>query len=356
MIDRVATRTEGDARIYRFIGLLVFDTVTHAMNTRTTGLSGCKPHILTTTRPTSGWRTVPFSHSLKSLKQAFPPRHQGASRSPVVITWASKDPKSLPNYRALDPVGISLRSEAEAPFRVVRIVLFGFFGVSASLATLFAIPQLIGSLAGAPSAMDLTEVLQGLGIDVVSVLVFAFLLRNDLKARDKQIARLSREETLGALGMELGNGKRVRLAQLRGFARCVMVTGTAQQVADALQAAEPYKERLIERGVFVIPLPIFETGGADALSAILPPPTAEDLRWRCTALRLNEWEAWFKEQMAAANKVPDKGLYIGLRMDGRVRASGVGQPPWAIFAAQLPPANGMWTGFMDGFDGSVNMF
>lgn len=50
------------------------------------------------------------------------------------------------------------------------------------------------------------------------------------------------------------------------------------QVADALQAAEPYKEKLVERGVFVIPLPVFEQGGGDALAAILPSPAAEDLK------------------------------------------------------------------------------
>lgn len=35
------------------------------------------------------------------------------------------------------------------------------------------------------------------------------------QARDKQIARLQREEKLGALKLELSNGKVLRLAQLR---------------------------------------------------------------------------------------------------------------------------------------------
>lgn len=36
----------------------------------------------------------------------------------------------------------------------------------------------------------------------------------------------------------------------------------------------------------------------------------------------------------------EKGLYVGLRIDGRVRASGTGTPPWAKFAAQLAPLSG----------------
>ena len=35
-----------------------------------------------------------------------------------------------------------------------------------------------------------------------------------------------------------------------------------------------------------------------------------------------------------------RGLYISLRLDGRVRASGAGAPPWQKIAAQLPPMSG----------------
>ncbi len=42
-----------------------------------------------------------------------------------------------------------------------------------------------------------------------------------LQARQKQIARLTREERLAALQIELSNKKTVRLGQLRKFARPV---------------------------------------------------------------------------------------------------------------------------------------
>lgn len=45
--------------------------------------------------------------------------------------------------------------------------------------------------------------------------------------------------------------------------------------------------------------------------------------------------------------------YLSLRMDGRVRGSGVGYPPWNAFIAQLPPLKGMWSGILDGMDGRV---
>ena len=45
--------------------------------------------------------------------------------------------------------------------------------------------------------------------------------------------------------------------------------------------------------------------------------------------------------------------YLSLRMDGRVRGSGVGYPPWNAFVAQLPPVKGIWSGLLDGMDGRV---
>lgn len=45
--------------------------------------------------------------------------------------------------------------------------------------------------------------------------------------------------------------------------------------------------------------------------------------------------------------------YISLRLDGRVRGSGVGVPPWQAMSLQLPPLKGIWGGALDGMDGKV---
>lgn len=139
------------------------------------------------------------------------------------------------------------------------------------------------------------------------------------------------------------------------------------QIRDALAAAEPYKEKLIQRGVFVITAPLSSasadasSSSADASStAASSAPSAEadasNLRWVARAKRTAEWEAWFQEQLALAKGATGaQGLFVGLRLDGRVRASGQGCPPWARFAAELAPIKGdnAWTGFFDGFDGRV---
>lgn len=49
----------------------------------------------------------------------------------------------------------------------------------------------------------------------------------------------------------------------RGYTLQVIVAGTAQQVQDALEGAEEFKEALQERGVLVVPLPIFANTNAE---------------------------------------------------------------------------------------------
>lgn len=108
--------------------------------------------------------------------------------------------------RKAEEDNVRLRSEAEAPFRSLRFTLFGFSMVSSGLGTLISIPQLIGALRGAGNLAP-SEVYENIAINVGAFAIFAFLFRNDWIAREKQMARLQREERLGALKLVLANGK-----------------------------------------------------------------------------------------------------------------------------------------------------
>lgn len=252
-----------------------------------------------------------------------------------------------------------MRAEAEAPFRSLRLVFSGVNVVSASIGFLVSIPQLIGSLGGAPSALPLEQVETNLAVNAGAIAVFAFFFRQDWKAREKQLARLQREETLGALPIRLASGKSLTLGDLRGSARVVVAAGTPQQVAAAVAAAEPLREELVKRGVLLVPVPIYDDSADAAAAAATPalaPPSAEDQRWRAEPLRLSDWQAWFAQQLSYSSKAkPENGLFVGLRLDGRVRSSGSGVPPFKRYALELAPleGEGRWTGFFDGFDGRV---
>ncbi len=81
------------------------------------------------------------------------------------------------------------------------------------------------------------------------------------QARAKQVARLVREEKLATLPLALAGGKRALVRDLQVVSRVVVVAGTQAQVAAAVEAAEPYREALVERGVFLVTAPIFGARG-----------------------------------------------------------------------------------------------
>jgi hypothetical protein len=240
-----------------------------------------------------------------------------------------------------------LRSEAQAPFRVARQFLYGACGASATIGTGIATIQLLTKLAGAPSAPPIEGTLENLAIDVTALAVFAFLYTREEKAKEKQMARIGREERLGRLRLELAGGRSVRLEDLRGFSRAVIVSGDGEYLRDAIGDAERVREELVKRGVLVIPVPT--TASAD-----VPTPAAEDRKFRATPLRVNEWLEWVREQKSMAKVGDDKGVYVGLRMDGRVRSSGTGRVPFERFSVELPPVDS-WGGALDGFDGRVGV-
>jgi hypothetical protein len=78
---------------------------------------------------------------------------------------------------------VSLRSEAEAPWRSLRLVFCGFSVLSAGTATLISMPQLIGALGGAPGALTVNTVLENLAINIGAVTIFGFLFSKDWAVR-----------------------------------------------------------------------------------------------------------------------------------------------------------------------------
>ena len=140
------------------------------------------------------------------------------------------------------------------------------------------------------------------------------------------------------------------LYDLRGFSRVVVAAGDAAYCAAAIEAANATRDPLVERGVLLVPVVV----EGDASSTTLPPILENDRRFRAAPVSVDKYRRWFDEQKNEAGVAEGKGVYVGLRMDGRVRSSGVGVPPWERFAAELPPTDS-WGGVMDGFDGRVGV-
>eukprot|EP00252_Welwitschia_mirabilis_P022898 TRINITY_DN6335_c0_g1_i1.p1 TRINITY_DN6335_c0_g1~~TRINITY_DN6335_c0_g1_i1.p1 ORF type:complete len:336 (+),score=60.23 TRINITY_DN6335_c0_g1_i1:89-1096(+) len=252
-----------------------------------------------------------------------------------------------------------IRNEVLSPFRTVRMFLYLAFAASGTLGGLIALTRLIASLRNAANSEAVPEIIEGLGIDFAAVSLFAFLFITEQKAEKAQLAKLSREETLANLKLETREKKIVSVGELRGIARLVVLAGSIAFVEEAFRLSKPYAKDLLDRRVrvayFIIDgsKPNFE--GLDSASNDDEDDLVSQQRrlWQLTPVYTSEWSKWLEEQKSLANVAQDQPIYLSLRLDGRVRGSGVGYPPWNAFVAQLPPVKGMWSGVLDGMDGRV---
>ncbi|KAA0037902.1 protein LOW PSII ACCUMULATION 1 [Cucumis melo var. makuwa] len=283
-------------------------------------------------------------------------------RLPVSLRFHVYGRRNLANYiySAADKPEISstakIRSEVLSPFRSVRMFFYLTFIASGTLGGLIATTQLLGALANSSRADEVPDILKGLGIDFGAVALFAFLYFRENNAKNAQLARLSREESLSNLKLRVDQNKVIPISTLRGIARLVICAGPESFVIEAFKSSEPFTEQLLERGVLVVPLATdvttlnFEFDEREEVKDIT---SKRKKLWRLTPVYMTEWSAWLDEQKKLAGVSSDSPVYLSLRMDGRVRGSGVGYPPWNALVAQLPPVKGLWSGLLDGMDGRV---
>ncbi|RLM73544.1 protein LOW PSII ACCUMULATION 1, chloroplastic isoform X2 [Panicum miliaceum] len=284
-----------------------------------------------------------------------------ACRAGVRCSAANKPSPSPPTAPDRSEVSsmARIRSEVLSPFRSVRMFFYFAFMASGALGGLIALTQLLPALSNPADSAGAAETLKGLGIDAAAVALFAFLYSRESKAKDAQVARLAREERLSRLKLRAGagEGRPLALGELRGTARLVIVAGPGEFVAESFRRSQPLLRELAERAVLAVPFATdgntpelrLDEGGVDD----------DDLArrsrrlWQLTPVYTTEWAQWLDDQKKLAGVPPDSPVYLSLRMDGRVRGSGVGYPPWQAFVAQLPPVKGMWSGLLDGMDGRV---
>ncbi|XVF72138.1 hypothetical protein PTKIN_Ptkin12aG0096200 [Pterospermum kingtungense] len=275
-----------------------------------------------------------------------------SSVSSAIVCSAANKPSSSSEVSS----AAKIRSEVLSPFRSVRMFFYLAFIASGALGGLIALTQLIAALNNPARSSEVPDVLTSLGIDIGAVSIFAFLYYRENAAKNAQLARLSREESLSNLKLRVDQNKIISVSSLRGIARLVICAGPASFTVESFKFSEPFTERLLERGVLVVPFatdgnsPKFDFDESEDMKEI----TAKRKRlWQLTPIYVSEWSEWLDEQKKLAGVSPESSVYLSLRLDGRVRGSGVGYPPWNAFVAQLPPVKGLWSGLLDGMDGRV---
>lgn len=230
------------------------------------------------------------------------------------------------------------------------------FVASGSLGGLITLPQLIGALGNPSRTPEVPVILKDLAIDLGAVSLFAFLYYRENQAKNAQLSRLSREESLSNLKLRVDDKKIIPVSTLRGIARLVVCAGPASFITESFNRSEPFTESLLERGVLVVPLVTDENSPSLKFVESEEQKQATTKRkrlWQLAPVYINEWLEWLDEQKKLAGVSSESPVYLSLRLDGRVRGSGVGYPPWKALVAQLPPAKGIWSGLLDGMDGRV---
>jgi tetratricopeptide (TPR) repeat protein len=311
---------------------------------------------------------------------------------------------------------ISLRTEARAPFRFARTVVFGSLAAGAGLGLIVILGRLAASLRGGEGAPPLAESLTNLAVNAGALAVLGFLLLRDLAGRERDLAVTRREEGLGRLLVGLGGGRVLPLIKFRGSVRPLIVAGDRAYVERQLREAEPRVADLRARGVSVVPVVYaadpderlralrrefqaqegggagagakgFSGGGkraggggagggsedddapeqqqqqqqqqakAAAEAADASPIREADKKWRLEPSALPEWERWVLEQRQFAGLASDgeaaRNVWIQVALDGTVRGSDRGTVPWARLVRDLPPLDNIRTLVSDGVGTSI---
>lgn len=163
------------------------------------------------------------------------------------------------------------------------------FMASGGLGGLIATTRLIAALSNPSRAPEVPDIAEGLLIDIGAVSFFAFLYYRENKAKNAQIAKLSREENLSNLKLRVDQNKILPVSAFRGIARLVILSGPASFIAEAFKLSEPFTEGLVERGVLVVPFttdgssPNFEFEESEEMT------TKRKRLWQLAPVYVTEW-------------------------------------------------------------------
>ena len=236
--------------------------------------------------------------------------------------------------------------ESQNAFFFPRLLLFG----STAMGLAASIPQSIGGLfRGDENALSV------LGTNVVFFAITFALTALDLKNRKSILDRLQRELALGDMQVvqrdKFRNERLFPLQSLRQAARVALVYGDAEKVARDLAAATPFRRRLEQSRILVVPVVERPSGASSSSSGvadvgpgrwellkdvIVAWPGAGAGRWLAWPTRNDAWAGYFRRLLMSAGADPAGGGYVTLGVNGQVRGSGLGSPTWDVLLSTFP--------------------
>ena len=267
-----------------------------------------------------------------------------------------------------------LRAEASSPFQLVRTFLFGGLTAGASLGVIVSTARLLAAFGG---AYEVEETLKTFGINVACLAVLGTLFVRELQSRDKNVQMAAKEEDLAMLQVSVSkDGERsVPLAAFRGMYRPIIVAGSKGQVKKSMSQAAKYSNEFTARGIVVIPVVLNSEDIDEKLQQLKNDPSfaassekdasqkgfgspitatssdsniqPESKKWKLLPYDVDEWRKWI-QGLGIDDSGPKTEVYAQIQLDGVVRCSGMGPPPFERLLDDIPVLDSIQTRFSDG--------
>ena len=269
-----------------------------------------------------------------------------------------------------------LRAEASSPFQFVRLFLFGGLSAGAALGGIVSTARLLAALGG---TYDVQESAQTFGINIACLVVLGFLFKRELDSRQRNISQAAKEEELAQLQVCVSkDGERaVPISAFRGMYRPIIIAGSKGQVKKSLARASTYAAMFAKRGIVIIPVVLNETdldekikllkedasfggGGGKGFGTtptpsekssssekITPPSASSENKWKLLPHDTEEWREWIRKLGIDAEGATTE-VYAQIQLDGVVRSSGKGPPPFDKLMSDIPELDSLVSRFGDG--------
>ncbi len=256
-----------------------------------------------------------------------------------------------------------LRAEASSPFQFVRLFLFGGLSAGAALGGIVSTARLAAAFGG---TYDLQESAQTFGINVACLLVLGSLFKRELDSRERNVAQAAKEEELAQLQVCVSrDGERaVPISAFRGMYRPIIIAGSKGQVKKSMAKAATFAPMFATRGIVVIPVVLNEIdldekiqmlkedvsfGGkgfasTSSSTSSLPKPSE---KWKLLPHDVDEWREWIGK-LGIDSKGATTEVYAQIQLDGVVRSSGQGPPPFEKLISDIPELDSLLSRLGDG--------
>jgi len=252
---------------------------------------------------------------------------------------------------------VSLRAEAQEPFRFLKLYLFGGLASGAGLGLFIIGTRLIKALQGGEDAPDVQETVTNLGINIVGLIAFGLLLKSELAAREQIIKKVEREEELGRLSVTLGDGmKNVLFSRLRGSYRVFIVAGSDGHILQTLESLERFKDKLKENKIVVLTVNMNEDAASEndlpfgqrrrkaktsKTTELSASATAMllggDKKLKLSPVDESAWRRWIVNQIESSGFDPTvRDVFFSVAKNGTLWKSGAGIPNWMRLFEELP--------------------